>query len=457
MEQTSQVKDLEGNITSDFKNFKLGSLKMDGNGKVETFQGSVGEYGSYFTINGDKYNLPAGAKFEYKLGTTSTDFGEEGGEFLYESKNAMGNIDPVNRISAKGKVNIKDGVISPGKSFDVFGPSGDIGVEPIGGRNAEIGIGVGGELTSIENAKVDFRDSGFVASSAEKTNIYYDGACEEDAGYLCMDNRIGKEKLVVGGSSPPIIEMSGSNKYFQGEEGDYVKLSKRSSDSVLGAYGTNEVIIEKDRLTVEGESGWEIINGEDKLTTYADGSIRSSKLIGSENTAMPMKVYTSQNGKLGEYYSEANNDGVIKVEASEVGYIEKGKYLIQRGGVYDSADMGAVTEKISKEVVESIPFRDAFGGHLEPGEKVVGYTLSNSKYSAGAGEDHRGLGTMSQSQLYIMCDDIGVECLPEKDNTGAVMALYDKSQQGLGEAFSVIFKTDKGNIYEFERPDPTSS
>lgn len=437
------IRDSDGNVTSKFEYFKSGTVKAASGGVVEMFEGVVGDVGSSLVINGEKYrSLPAGAKFKYDSGEVSVDMGKEGGEFFYEGKGAFGEIDPTNKITAEGSVNVKNGVLSSNKPFEISGPSGDIGVEPVGGKNAEIGLDSSGGISSMENANVNFRDDGFLASGSDKTSVFHDGACERGGNYLCLDSRAGTEKLISGGNSAPSIEMTGPNKYFQGEDGDYLKLSK---DSVFGGGKPGEIIVEKDRLTVEGKDSWEIVNGEDKLRTGADGNIRSSKLINPKGNSMPMEVYTSQDGSLGKYYVEVDGNGLI--DTKKVGLLEKGKYLIHRGGVYDMPEdltsQGFVFEEVS-EAVES----NLFDGNFKSGEKVEGYVFCDKEECLQMGKNYREFGTMKQALLFEKCQDFGVgDCLAGGDHTSAIRQLYNNAAKS--DSYYIRFTTDTGRVEEF--------
>jgi hypothetical protein len=436
---TFRVRDANEEITSSLELFESGDLKMDEGGNVETARGTAGEFGSNLVINRDFYDIPKKAKFEYRLETLSVDLGE-GGQITYES-GFTGEPDSVTTISGKGKIHVKDGVVSSRDTIEIYnGDTGDITLSSVDGGEVTANLDERGRLAGIGSGdKASFEKYGTEVLSTEGTNVYW-GECSPENSYLCMNDG----QMTFGasnGETSPIVEMKGENAFFKSDSGnDFVRFSGGEGE-------TNNFVVKKDIVVVGGEG--EIVNGDDAFRVDSGGDIFSSKIEGSVDSAMPMKVYSSENGITADYFVEVTESGALGVE--EVGVIEQGRYVVRRlsnDGVYGISGDELVTEEVSKEVAgETISEILSFDGDFELGEEVKGYTVCVSGECRGLAESGISLGTMKKAGLYSMCDNVGAECQIGADHTQTIRDLYDAKDSG--RDVSVSFTTNKGNEYEF--------
>jgi len=428
-----EITDMDDNITSSAESFASGEVKADVGGEVKTFRGTT-ELGAKLIINGEEYSdLPAGAKFEYKLGATSVEFGEEGGDFLYEN-DAFGSPTGT-RISGEGKISIKDGVVSSESPFTVHNSeTGDVIFSSPSGGEISAELDWKGRPSHIgEGTDANFKKWGFDASSSEGTDVYWDKDCGGNS-YLCME----EDRVIFGsngGGTSPTVKMNGKNAFFESNEGsDFVQFSGGGGES------TN-FVVEKDMVTVSGDG--KIINGDDELIFDSNGNIFSSKVDGSANTAMPMDAYSSENGVTAKHYVEVTEGGALEVK--EVGLLEQGKYGVRRltnDGTYSMSggeDLGGVSEGVASK----------FDGNFKSGEEVTDYNVCVSGECSGLSPTGVDIGTLKKTRLYDKCAGLGVECQSGADHTRTIEDLHRYKTENPDSDVFVEFVTSDGKTYSF--------
>jgi len=416
-----EIIDNEGTVTSFFENFKSGSAIMEESGKVNTFKGAT-QLGSLLMINGDKYSdLPNGAEFEYKDGTTSITFGEDGGDIIYEGS-TFGDSASTTRISGEGKININGGTVTSDKPFTISnGETGDIILKSSDGGMATAELDINGKLSHIgEGSEATIKKYGVDVSGPEGVDVHW-GECSQQGSSFC-----GYDDKIISRNAN--VKVNGKNAFFESNEGsDFVEFSG------------GEFEIKKNMVTVLDGEGAEIINGNDELLFDSNGNIFSSKIEGSGNTAMPMDVYTSENGVTAKNYVEVTEAGALEVK--EVGLLdfEQANYGVRRlssDGVYDLSGSGeSVSEFIS------------YDGKLASGEEVVDYNVCVDGKCRGLSPTGLDIGTTKTVALYDTCAGFGAECGEGADHTQTIKDLKDAKDSG--SDVSVFFTTNEGKKYQF--------
>ncbi|MCD4770978.1 hypothetical protein K8R30_01010 [archaeon] len=427
-----EIKNIGGddNITSGAELFASGEVVVDAGGGVETFRGTT-ELGARLMINGKEYfNLPAGAKFEYMFGDTSIKPGEDVLDFIYEGNTISGggeiNIDENGFISSKepySTYNDKTGKMtftppSDGETTVVFGPDGNPSY--IGGEGTKVNLekyGVDVEILDPQGA-----------------SVHWDECSTGDSDLCIYDSKIVSRSGDGGTMSTLEISGEGENAFYKRDkDSDLMRFSGEEGKSA-------EVILEKDIATVRGNV--KVTNGNSEITSDPHGNLYSSKVYGSENTAMPVDIYSSEeNGVRAKHYVKMTEDGDSDVK--EVGLTEQGKYVVKR-----LRDRGTYEMSGGEDFGDVVSDRISFDGNFESGEIVEDYKICDSDGCIQLSNAEIDCGTMKRSTLYHKCGTLGVDCDPEGDPTQTVKDLYSASQKS-GGTLSVTALTNKGTIYNF--------
>jgi len=453
-----EVIDGEDKIISKFKDFNSNDIKMDKDGLVSSFHGSTGEYLSASTINRDIYHLPAKAKFEYKLGTLTTEFNEDGGEIFYKNKNCLGENCFGSMISGKGKINIKkDGTFFSDKDMQIFNhESGNIKLTSFGNNGIKGKLGIDGKLSHIEyGTKATFEEYGFdVSDYGEGTDIYYGAGCLEKNSYLCLDTNqftFGR----TNGKTLSVVEFKDNNIFYKnsGDNG-FVQFWQADPNEAVNPNGDVEFIVKKDFVSVSGEG--RIINGNHKFNTLPDGNIKVSSVEGSTNTIMPMKIYTSNKGAENDYFINVEEGGVLKAE--KMGMIEKAKYLAQKtfiGDRYNTHTTKTIDAMETNEFIEEVidnsqnvqSTSEEFSGEWPDGIKdedvngIAVYVPSgdpNRPKQIAILRSYMGGSTLPQADALNTCMDLDINCAVSKNT---INELIRKSNSGNGMSFYATFTT----------------
>ena len=419
-----EIIDNEGTVTSFFENFKSGSATMDESGKVMTFKG-ITELGAALVINGKGYsNLPAGAEFEYEEGATSVKSDEN---FLYDN-NPLGGSGSATTISGDETINIdENGVVSSKGTVKISNINGDTTLSPIDGGEMGCVLDENGGVAYVDgNTEMTLEDYGVSASNPGKGfDVSWDDKCSTQNSCLYVkDDQIGFNSVDV--------EVGEENAFFKKNEGSGpVRFS-----------GDGNTLIEKDMATINGNV--EVTNGGNLIKSDDDGNLYSSIIDGPE-AAMPMTIYSSENGVTADYSVEVTEDGALGVE--KVGLVDQGKYLVNRGdgGTYEMSGEEVLGESVSEAL--------SFDGNFGSGEEVTDYTLcvgeNDGKNCRTLSYSERGLFTTERKAwFHDKCAGLGVDCGSGQDHTQTVKDLYAAAKNS-GEKVSGSCITNKGNKYEF--------